>query len=78
MALIIALPRPARLHWGLDGWQNVGDAETTDTGLALYSVELSAAALANAQVINFTFQWRDSEAWIFQDFAVTIAAPEPA
>jgi glucoamylase len=35
MALIIALPRAARIHWGTNGWQNAADDETQDAGLGL-------------------------------------------
>ena len=72
IALIIALPRPARVHWGVDGWRNIADAETRDTGLGLHGVELDAAILSDAQSINFTVQWRSAQDWIGQDFLVAI------
>lgn len=71
-ALIIALPRMARIHWGTNGWQNVTDGETQDTGLGLHGFELGAAALSRARSINFTFQWRDTQDWIRKDFRVAI------
>ncbi len=73
IALIIALPRPARVHWGVDGWRNITDAETQDTGLGLHGVELDAATLSDAQSINFTVQWRSAQDWIGQDFLVAIS-----
>jgi glucoamylase len=72
MALIVALPRAARLHWGINGWQNIADGETTDSGLGLQYLELGAAALADAHSINFTVQWRDSREWIGRDFVVAV------
>ena len=72
MALIIALPRGARIHWGMNGWQNVTDGETQDTGLGLHGFELGAAALSHAHCINFTFQWRDTQDWVGKDFHVAI------
>ena len=36
MTLIIALPRAATIHWGVNGWQNIGDGETQATGLGLH------------------------------------------
>jgi glucoamylase len=72
MALIIALPRAARIHWGTNGWQNVADGETQDTGLGLHGFELGAAALSHARCINFTFQWRDTQGWVGKDFKVAI------
>ena len=50
MALIVALPRGARVHWGVNGWQDVADGETQDTGLGLHGFELGAAALSHARV----------------------------
>jgi glucoamylase len=76
LALVIALPRPARLHWGVNGWQNIADGETQDTDLGLHAFELGAAALADAQVINFTVRWHDDQAWIGQDFVVNVLPRE--
>ncbi|MGA3403758.1 MAG: glycoside hydrolase family 15 protein [Acetobacteraceae bacterium] len=72
MALIIALPRTARIHWGTNGWQNVADGETQDTGLGLHGFEVGAAALSRARCIDFTFQWRDTQDWVRKDFHVAI------
>ena len=32
-ALIIALPRPALIHWGIDDWKDATDGNTDDSGL---------------------------------------------
>jgi glucoamylase len=72
IALIIALPRPARIHWGTNGWQNAADGETQDVGLGLSGFEIGAAALSQARSINFTFQWRDTQDWVGKDFHVVI------
>jgi glucoamylase len=74
IGLIVALPRPARVHWGVNGWRNIADGETRDTGLGLHAFELSAAALADAHDINFTAQWHDDQVWIGRDFVVRILA----
>jgi glucoamylase len=71
-ALVIALPRPARVHWGLNGWQNIADGETQDSGLGLHGFELGAAALAGAASINFTVQWRATQEWLGRDFLIAI------
>jgi glucoamylase len=70
--LTIALPRPARIHWGVDGWQNVADVVTSDTGLGLHAWELPAALLGGAHAIDFTFQWLDSEIWVGENFRVDV------
>ena len=71
-ALIIALPRAAKIHWGFNGWQHVVDGDTNDTGLGLHCLELDAAALSQARQIDFTFQWRDTQLWAVKDFHITV------
>ncbi len=70
--LTIALPRPARVHWGVDGWQNIADGETQDTGVGMHAIELPAASFAHANRIDFTMQWLDTQAWQRQDFHVAV------
>jgi hypothetical protein len=77
MTLIVALPRAARIHWGVNSWQNIADGETQDTGLGLHGFELSADALSHAHCIDFTFQWRDTQDWVRNDFRVVINGGNP-
>ena len=56
----------------MNGWQNVADGETQDTGLGLHGFELGAAALSHAFCVNFTFQWCDTKGWVGKDFHVAI------
>ncbi|MGA9322477.1 MAG: glycoside hydrolase family 15 protein, partial [Xanthobacteraceae bacterium] len=72
MALIIALPRAARIHWGTNGWQNAADDETQDAGLGLHRFEVTESVLSQVRSINFTFQWRDTQDWVGKDFLVSI------
>lgn len=72
--LIIAVPRPARIHWGADGWQNVADACTRDTGLGLHVLDLHAASIGRSRAIDFTFQWLDSEMWVGEDFRIVVSS----
>jgi glucoamylase len=72
MALIIALPRAARIHWGTNGWQNAADDETQDAGLGLHGFEVTESVLSQVRSINFTFQWRDTQDWVGKDFLVSI------
>jgi glucoamylase len=71
-AFIIALPRPALIHWGIDGWKNPADGNTEDSGLGQHSLEIGAAALSQARAINFTLQWRDDQHWVGMDYQVGI------
>jgi glucoamylase len=72
--LIIAIPRPARIHWGVDGWQNVADACTRDTSLGLHVLDLHAASIGRSHAIDFTFQWLDSEMWVGEDFHIVVSS----
>jgi glucoamylase len=71
-ALIIALPRAAQVRWGINGWQDLAEGDTQDTGLGLQSYELGPASLSSAHSIEFTFRWRDTKAWIDEDFYVAV------
>jgi glucoamylase len=70
--LCVALKEPARIHWGVDGWQNVHDIETRDSGLGVHTADLPVAELAAGQTIQFTFYWRDRNAWEGQDYEVAV------
>ncbi len=72
-ALVVAVPRAARIRWGVNGWQNPVDGDTGDTGLGLHAFEIGAAALSEARVVDFTFQWRDNEEWAGRDFHVAVS-----
>ncbi len=73
--LIIALTAPARVHFGLNGWKDVQDIDTEDTGLGVHIAELPTEALAAGDSVQFTFLWRDSQAWEGQNYEVAIVAP---
>ena len=69
--LILAVQQPGRLHWGKDGWQCAADLDLADTGLGLWTAELTAELVSKARRIDFTFQWRDGGS-AGRDFAVAI------
>jgi glucoamylase len=71
--LVIALPRPALIHWGLDGWQSAADEPTDDTGLGFHAAMLDTARANPGQRIDFTWLWRDSGNWHGRDYAVAVA-----
>jgi glucoamylase len=78
MALVIAVPRAARVHWGVDGWQNIADGDTRNIGLGLQGIELDAAALLNVTAVNFTFRWRDTGDWFGRDFLIAVIGENKA
>jgi glucoamylase len=77
-ALMIALPRAALVHWGINGWQTVADGETQETGLGLHGFKLDAATLSRARSIDFTFRWRDTQDWVGEDFHVAVGGEQEA
>ena len=70
--LTIALGAPARVHWGINGWNNIRDDDTRDTTLGLHVVDLPVAGLVAGETIQFTFLWRDREAWEGHDYEVLV------
>ena len=73
----IALPRPAKVHWGHDGWDNAVDKPTNDTGLGFHVAALDVSRLPAGERIEFTWQWQDSGAWHGRDYQVaTISGDE--
>lgn len=68
----IALRARALVHWGINGWNDVLDQETTDTGLGIWVTELPVAGVKAGETIQFTFFWHDSAAWEGQDYEVTV------
>jgi glucoamylase len=71
-ALTIALTAPARVHWGVDGWKDVKDMDTRDTGLDAHVVDLPVSGLKAGQTVQFTFFWRESDAWEGENYEVVI------
>lgn len=65
--LLIVLPGPAILHYGFDGWREPVDQGTQDMGLRLHAVRIPAGDLAGNAVLDFTWRWLDSGAWLGQD-----------
>jgi glucoamylase len=72
--LTIALKAPACVHWGRNGWKDVRDTDTRDTGLGLHAAELPVAGLESGETIQFTFLWRDTQRWEGRDYEVRITS----
>ena len=71
----LLLDAPARVRWGCNGWQNVQEIETQDSGLSVHWAELPVAACQPGDVIDFTFRWLASGQWEGQDFHIHITEP---
>jgi len=74
LRLVILLPRPALIHWGVDGWQDVRDLASVDSGLGFQVVDLDARSLRPGQRLDFTFRWQASNAWVGCDYHVSVGS----
>lgn len=63
---------PARVHWGIDGWQSVRDCDTRDTSLGVHVTDLPTADLRAGRRVDFTFYWHDEQCWAGTDFCVHV------
>lgn len=72
-AFSVALKAPAQVHWGINGWKDVQDVDTRDTGLGVHVADLSIARLGAGTAVQFTFRWRETGSWEGQDYEVLIA-----
>jgi glucoamylase len=74
LGLVILLPAPALIHWGVDGWQDTQDLVSVDSGLDFQVAELDTRLLRPGQRVDFTFQWLASSAWLGCDHHVDVGA----
>jgi glucoamylase len=70
--LAIALPRPAVVHWGREGWREVADQPTRDSGLGFQVATLDVGRLPPGERVDFTWQWQETGAWQGRDYRVAI------
>jgi glucoamylase len=56
----------------VDGWQQVADLRTRDTGLGMHLAELPTVQLREGQYIDMTFYWTGSESWDGRDYRVDV------
>ncbi len=70
--LHICLTEPTIVHWGRDGWRDVADAATRDTGLGMHVADLPSQHLKAGQWVDFTFRSAESGDWDGHDYQVEI------
>jgi glucoamylase len=63
---------PARVRWGVNGWQDVSDTETRETGLGVYVADLPTEKFPAGTVVDFTFYWPQVGQWENADFQVRL------
>ena len=65
---------PARVHWSRDGWQTAQDAQTRDTTLGIYYVDLPTQDLRPGDKVLFTFNWPEAGHWEGINYEVEVVA----
>ena len=70
--LAIALPPSAVVHWGREGWREVADQPTCDSGLGFEVATLDLGGLLPGERVDFTWRWRETGAWQGRDYRVVI------
>jgi glucoamylase len=78
LRLAVALPEPGIVHWGHDGWQDVADMPTEDTGLGFHVAVLPTAALPPDSRVDLTWRRTRVDQWSGRDAAVRVVAAGPA
>lgn len=74
LRLVILLPHPASIHWGVDGWQALADVATLDTRLGFHVADLDTSALQPGQRVDFTFRWQEGGAWAGSDYHASVGS----
>ena len=77
--LVVALPEPATVHWGVDGWHTPTDTPAVDTGLGFYAAPLWRPPNCRpAASIDFTWRKPDTGAWAGRDYGVAVVQAQEA
>jgi glucoamylase len=72
----VCLPEPALVHYGSNGWSDVADVATFDSGVGLHVVDLPSARLKAGQFIDFTLFWTTSKRWEGRNFRVQFVSAD--
>jgi glucoamylase len=75
--MYVALKAPARIHFGINGWKEIQDIDTKDTGLGIHIAKLPVKRLKDGDSFQFTFYWLEPQAWEGQDYWVSVREPTP-
>jgi hypothetical protein len=68
--LTVTLREPGAVRWGLDGWQDVREQETTPNPLGVHVLEIDTPRLREGRRIDLTF--RHSTVWAGRDFSIQV------
>ncbi|HEX3499037.1 MAG TPA: glycoside hydrolase family 15 protein [Stellaceae bacterium] len=75
-SLAIGVPAPALIHWGVDGWTEIAEQRTEDSGLGFCVAALTTAKLLPGQSVQFTLRWEESGEWLGRDIHLVVRPPE--
>jgi glucoamylase len=70
--IVVALPRPGTVRWGIDGWQAITETSAEETGLGFYAATLDSSRLSRGLQLNFTIRWASGD-WIGADFNLQVS-----
>ena len=70
--LAVALPFPAVVRWGRDGWQQIEEVASIDSGLGFDVAVLDTAALRRTRRVDFTWRRQDNGEWAGRDVVVLV------
>ena len=73
--LWLYLPRPARVHQGVDGWRHITDIDTVDTTFGVHIARIESASFSAGSTIDFTCFWTDNQEWDGHDHRIDIVSP---
>jgi glucoamylase len=62
----------AVVHWSVDGWQNVEDTPTKDSGLGTHFADLDTARLKPGDGVVFTLYWPGPDRWEGADYELAV------
>jgi glucoamylase len=70
-ALRIQLAESATVRWSANGWSDMYDADTHDTGMGVHILDLPVEYLRNSTIVEFTFYWTLAQRWEGRNFTVS-------
>lgn len=70
--LCISLPEPTTVRWGVNGWKEITESMSRDTGLGVHVASLPSEHLNPGHCIDFTFRSIASGAWRGVDYRVNV------
>ena len=73
-AVVLELPAPALVHWGLDDWQQPTDTKTRESGLGTHVADLDISNLGPGRAVVFTFLWQQDNRWDDNRFTVQLVS----